>query len=197
MSKPAQIAAVAFAVGFGLALLIALLTTLAGETNMGEAVLVGIFGSIAAAFVYGNLSGNRAVAKASDADKTAALAAAPPQGKALVFVYRDAYVGKLVGMDIAIDERPVAQIKSPRFTMVTVSPGRHVMSAGFSGFAGAQVKRESDPFDFAPGTTTVLKIANRIGLVQGGLKFEMQPDLAAAKQRLARMPMTPADVPEL
>ena len=197
MSKTAQIILVAGAVALGAGFLIAFLTSLAGETNIGEAVTVAFFAGIAAAFVFGNLSGNRNVAKASDAEKTAALASAPPDGKALVFVYRDAYVGKLVGMDIAIDGRPVAQIKSPRFTMVTVGAGRHVMSAGFSGFAGAQVKTETDPFDFAPGTTTVLKIANRVGLLQGGLKFDMQTDLAAAKRRLARMPMTPADLAEI
>lgn len=152
---------------------------------------------LAAAFIFANLSGNRSIASASQADKDAALAATPPEGKALVYIYRDAYVGKLVGMNIAIDGRPVAQIKSPRFTTVAVTAGRHVLSAGFGGFAGAQVRQEDDPFDFAPGTTIVLKVANRVGLVQGGLKFVMQPDLAAAKQRLSRMPMTPADVPEI
>jgi hypothetical protein len=197
MSKTTQAVLVGLGAAIVVGFLLGFITSLGGEPNYGEAVVGGLFAGIAGAFIFGNLAGNRSIASASQADKTAALAEAPPEGKALVYIYRDAYVGKLVGMNVAIDGRPVAQIKSPRFTKVAVSAGRHVLSAGFGGFAAAQVRQEDDPFDFPPGTTIVLKVANRVGLVRGGLKFEIQPDLVAAKQRLARMPMTPADVPEL
>jgi hypothetical protein len=193
MSKTVQILLVAFVaalvVGFGLAFI----TGLDGQPNLFEAVVGGGFAGGGAAFVFGNLSGNRRVANASAAEKTAALSEPPPPGKAVVFVYRQGFVGKLLGMNIELDGTAVAQIKSPRFIRLVIAPGVHTVTAYFGGFAGPQSTPAAVAIDAAPDGVLALKITPKMGLVQGGLSLEPQADIEAAKRTLARFPMTQLD----
>jgi hypothetical protein len=197
VSKTVQILLVAFVTALVVGFAIAFLTGLDGEPNLFEAVVVGGLGGGAAAFVFGNLSGNRRVVSASDAEKRAALSEPPPPGKAVVFVYRRGYVGKLLGMNIELDGTAVAQIKSPRFIRLVVAPGVHTVTAYFGGFAGPQSTPGAVAIDAAAGGVLALKITPKMGLVQGGLSLELQGDIAAVKQRLARMPMTELDAAPL
>ena len=193
MSKTVQILLVAFVTALVLGFAIAFITSLNGEPNLYEAVVAGGFGGGAAAFVFGNLSGNRRVANASDADKRAALGEPPPPGKAVLFVYRQGYVGKLVGMNIELDGTAVAQIKSPRFIRLVVAAGVHTVTAYFGGFAGPQSTPGAVAIDAAPDSVLALRIKPKMGLVQGGLSLELQSDLTAVKRTLAGMPMTQTD----
>jgi hypothetical protein len=193
VSKTVQILLVAFVTALVLGFAIAFITSLTGETNLFEAVVVGGLGGGGAAYVFGNLSGNRRVNTVSGADKRAALSDPPPPGKAVVFVYRQGFVGKLLGMNIELDGSPVAQIKSPRFIRLVVAPGVHTVTAYFGGFAGPQSTPGAVAVDAAPGGMLALRITPKMGLVQGGLSLELQSDLAAVKRTLSRMPMTQTD----
>jgi hypothetical protein len=184
---------VALVVGFGMWFLLGL----DGEDHTVRASLTGAFAGIGAAYLFGNLSGNRKIANASDADKRAALGRQPPPGKALVFLYREGFVAKLAGLNIVIDDKPVAQLKSPRFTAVVVPAGDHAILAKFGGLAGSQ-SQEGEFSVHAPADGAIaVKMTIRIGVLKGGVAFALDPDLAEARSRMQRMPMTPPDLAEI
>jgi hypothetical protein len=149
------------------------------------------------AYILANLAGNRKVAAASPAERDAALGFQAPEGKALAYLYREGFVAMAAGMNLSVDGREVAQLKSPRFTRLVVSPGTHALAAAFGGLAGAQSKAARYDLSVTAGEVVVLKLGAAMGLVQGGVSFALQTDLAAAKTKLAGMTMTPADQAEI
>ena len=184
---------VAFLVAFGLSYLDAYI----GAPDLREEVLIGaVFGGITA-YVLGNLSGNRSIASASGADRSAAVTRTPPPGKMLLYVVREGFIAKMAGLNLAIDGRPVAQIKAPRFTLITLPARQTTLSAAFGGLAGAQSKPSELVIDPPPGDIVVVKITMALGIVQNGVTLTRQPDPEAARKSLAYVTMTPADVPEI
>jgi hypothetical protein len=157
----------------------------------------GIVAGLITAYLVLNLSGNRTVAGASAEQKRVALAREPEAGRALLYVYREGFVAKLAGLDIAIDGRPVAQLKSPRSTCIGLPAGPHILTAGFGGLAGPQNKTGHFAFEAAAGSTIAIRIASQLGAVQGSLDIATVADPAAARKTLAGMTMVPADLAEL
>ena len=130
-------------------------------------------------------------------DKAAALSREPPPGKALLFVYREGFVAKLAGLNIAVDEKPVAQLKSPRFTCIVVPAGPHGVSAKFGGLAGAQSLMGECRLDAPADGVAAVRIGVRMTMGRNGIDLEPQADMAGVRARLAGMPMTPPDPAEL
>jgi hypothetical protein len=197
MSKTLQ----AVILGFVVALVVsaggAYLLGLGGEPHPYGGVTAGVGLGLFSAYIFANLSGNRRIANASDADKAAALSRQPPPGKALLFVYREGYVAKLAGMNISIDGKPVAQLKSPRFTYVVIPAGHHVVSGKFGGLAGPQSLLGECALDVAADGVAAVRIGVRMTFGRNGIDVVPQADAAAARARLAGLPMTPPDVAEL
>src|SRR5216684_4361208 len=77
--------------------------------------LYGTGTAVFVAYILANLAGNKRVPNASDAVKSEALKLAPPAGMALLVVYREGFVAKLAGLNLAIDGREFAQLTSPKF----------------------------------------------------------------------------------
>jgi hypothetical protein len=109
---------VALVVGLGFGFVMGL----DGQDHTASATIGGLGAGVVAAYLFGNLAGNRRIASASSAEKTAALSRTPPPGKALLFLYREGFVAKLAGLNLMVDGKPVAQLKSPRFTCIVVPP---------------------------------------------------------------------------
>src|SRR6185437_5948343 len=151
MPKIAQALLIGFLVAFAVGGGIAFLETSVGAPVGMESVGAGAGAGVLAAFLLANLSGNRRLANASEADKHAALTGEPPPGKAILFLYRRGYIAKLVGMDFAVDGRTVAQLKSPHFTCVVVPAGPHTVHAAFGGFAGSPARAAECAFNARPG----------------------------------------------
>src|SRR5271169_442776 len=139
------------------------------------------FIGVITAYLLANLAGNRKVAKASDADRARALTFEAPADKALLYIYREGFVGMAAGLNIAVDARDIAQLKSPRFTCVALSPGPHKVTAAFGGLAGPQNKPASFDVDAVAGGVTALRVGISMGLLQNGIAFTPQTDLEAAK----------------
>jgi hypothetical protein len=154
---------------------------------------VGVF----TAYILANLAGNRKVATADAGAKAAALAMAPPPGKALVYAYRDGFVGMAAGLNVSVDDKPVAQLKSPRFTCVAVSPGVHSLGAAFGGLAGPQNKGAQVEVPAAAGGVYVFKLGVSMGALQNSIKAEPMTDLTPAKAKMSGMSMTVPDVAEV
>jgi hypothetical protein len=186
--------------GFVVALVVSLglgaLMAAAGErsnTPMIAGVLLGAF----TAYIMANLAGNRKVATADQAAKTEALQFTPPPGKGAVYLFREGFIGKAAGLNVAVDGKEVAQLKSPRFTRVIVSPGDHTVMAGFGGLAGAQNKATPSGFTVAAGQVAAFRFSIAMGALVNTVAVTPMPDLADVKQRLTKMPMTVPDVAEV
>ena len=95
-----------------------------GVTTIITLVIFALVGLV----IYRNLQTNRKVAEATPEQRTHALTFAPEPGKAALYVFRNQWVGRAVGVNMLIDGRDVAQIKSPRFTRILLSPGSHRIS---------------------------------------------------------------------
>ena len=145
-------------------------------------------------YILQNLSGNRAVSSVTSAERARLLAEPPPPGQALIYVYREGFVGRAVGYDVVLDFVRVAQLKSPRCTRVVVSPGDHTLAANPPGFAGTQSKAGSIAFTIQPGETIVFALKLRVGMVQGAVELLRELDARTAVARLATITMVTPEI---
>jgi hypothetical protein len=149
------------------------------------------------AYIFANLAGNKKLPIADAAEKQAALALKPPAGKSLLVAYREGFVAKLAGLNIAVDGKEFAQLTAPKFTVLALPPGTHTLTCGFGGLAGPQSKPGSYNFDVAADGVATVGIGVSMGMVQGSMKFTPIANLDAARAKLARMPMVKADPAEI
>jgi hypothetical protein len=159
--------------------------------------IYGIFTGVFVAYIFGNLAGNRKMATADSGEKDAAPKLQPPPGKALLVVYREGFVAKLAGLNVAVDGKAFAQLTAPRFTVLALPPGAHTLSCAFGGLAGPQSKPGTYDFQVAEGGVAAVGIGVVMGLVQGGLAFTPISDLDVARAKLSRTPMVKAEPAEI
>jgi len=143
-------------------------------------------------YILFNLSGTRKESKADTAVLADAMAFAAPTGQARVYVLRTGFAGKAAGMNVLLDGVPVAQLKSPRFTVVDMTPGAHEFRAHFSGGAGTQNRECSVKVDVAAGSITVLRISVELGMLKNQLLIA-PVDLDSARAELKRATMVVAE----
>ena len=115
MSKYVVAIVSGFVVAFVVSFEFSALMTAAGESHSNTPLVTGLIMGAFTAYIMANLAGNRKVATADPAAKAQALAFTPPAGKALIYLYREGFVGKAAGLNVAVDGKVVAQLKSPRF----------------------------------------------------------------------------------
>jgi len=180
---------VAFALGFAMRSL----ETSAG-TSLGWPATFGpaFFGFITF-FVLANLAGNRKVQNAGGAERDAALAFRPPEGKALLVVYREGFIGMAAGLNVMLDGKLVAQLKSPRFVVAPVDPGRHELTAAFGALAGAQNNAGAYVFEAKPGDVIPVRATLAMGALKNTVRLEDAGALEAVRQRLSRVTMVKAE----
>lgn len=147
-----------------------------------------VFGVI----VYRNLQTNRKVADATPEQRTEALAFAPVSGKAVLYVFRNQFVGRAVGVNVLIDGQDVAQIKSPRFTRLLLTPGAHRI-AGYTGTNKKPADDAGTPITANAGEVLVLKCEVEPQMVGVSVKFTQQP-LERVRGDIAKTRMVVADV---
>ncbi|ANP47255.1 hypothetical protein [Candidatus Viadribacter manganicus] len=107
-----------------------LLRSLVGGEIM--AIFALVVAVVAVVIVVRNLQTNRNVAQATPQEREQALTFAPVAGKGVLYIFRNQFVGRAVGINVLIDGREVAQLKSPRFTRLLLTPGSHRL-AGYTG----------------------------------------------------------------
>jgi hypothetical protein len=159
--------------------------------------IYGTFTGMFVAYIFGNLAGNRKLPIAGAAEKEAALALKPPAGKALLVVFREGFVAKLAGLNLAVDGREFAQLTAPKFTVLALAPGAHTLTCGFGGLAGPQSRPGTYDFEVAEGGVAAVGIGVAMGLVKGSMTFTPLASAEAARQKIARMPMVKAEPAEV
>lgn len=187
MNKRATLIVITAVVAFVVAFTLSSITSAAGFRSGNMTWTYAILGMSLAAVggaIWLGLRNNRKVATASDGEKQAILSTPPAPGMARLIVYRDGFVGKMAGVDILLGDAVVAQLKAPRFTALDLPPGAHIL--------GAMVQNKTHgplPVALAPGEVAIVHIVMSIG----GLTLTQEHDLAAARAKLAGMPMVRPD----
>jgi hypothetical protein len=154
-----------------------------GFTMLLSLVLLGIGGVI----VFRNLQTNRKVADAPADVRAAALTFAPAPDKATLYVLRTQFIGKAVGVNVLIDGREVAQIKSPRFTRILLTPGAHEIN-GHTGTTKPPAVGTGTSINANAGEILVMMCAVEPQMVASVVKFTpLTLDKARADLQKTRM----------
>ena len=107
--------------------------------------------------MYRNLKTNRKIADAPPEARIDALTFTPEPGKAALYILRNQFVGRAVGINIEVDGKQITQLKSPRFMRLTLNPGPHRIVA----YMGAPEKRKPGEAllegNAQPGEVLILK----------------------------------------
>lgn len=194
MNKYAKPLIVGFIVLLAVVFLLGLLGVAIGVDFGGMPFFTGALLGAFVAYLMANLAGNRAGVAASEADRAAAASLTPPPGKALLIVYREGFVAKAAGMNLALDGWEFAQIKGGKFTAIAVDPGEHELTAGFGGLAGPQNNAAVASFLLREGGVMAHRATVSMGAVKNSVVLSPAPeDRDALSKRLARMPMTAPD----
>jgi hypothetical protein len=180
--------AVTFAAGVGFGLL----DYFSGSSSSTSVVLPVVLGFFTF-LILQMLSGNRKEARVDDAARQSSLSAPAPAGEALLYIYREGFVGKAVGWNVSLDGKALAQLRSPRFTQTTITPGRHTLAVSLGGFAGTQNKPAETTFDSQPGEVIVFAMKTKMGALANTIFFVREPDTPTALQKLSKMPMVAAE----
>jgi hypothetical protein len=177
---------VAALVSFGFSAFMAAAGADAGYLPTLLGMMLGVF----AAYIMANLAGTKLGKAATPEQKQAVLDFRPQfSDQALLVVYREGFVGKAAGMDLSVDNRFVAQLKSPRFTAISVSPGGHQLSMAFGGLAGKQNKPTVEGFIAAPGDVIAFRATMQMGMMKNRIVVERIESDDALVQRLKPMIM--------
>ncbi len=116
--------------GFALGLLSAYLET-HGERPIAEmtrlTMVLGVSGMVAS--IVATRGANRRVARAAAMEEKEAKRFAPVADQATVYVFRDAFVGKVAGLDVLLDGTPIGQTRGKTFYRLQIAPGEHVLTS--------------------------------------------------------------------
>jgi hypothetical protein len=183
--------AAALVVGFGMGFL----NRLADPESSSVSPIFPTITALVVFFVLQMLSGNRKEVKVDDAGRQSSLHATAPAGQALLYIYREGFMGKAVGWNVALDGALLAQLRSPRFTQTALSPGSHTLAASIGGFAATQNKPAETTFDARSGEVIVFAMKSKMGAMSNTLIFVREADAPTALQKLSKIPMVAAERP--
>lgn len=88
---------------------------------------LGVSGIVAS--IAGTRGGNRSIAHAGSGAEEEAKRCAPVSDRATVYVFRDAFIGKLAGLDVLVDGTPVGQTRGKTFYRLELAPGEHLLTS--------------------------------------------------------------------
>lgn len=170
------------------------LRALLGPEIMGVLTLIALI--VIAVIVFRNLKTNRKVPEMTPEQRAQALAFTPDPARAALYVFRNQFVGRAAGVNVLVDGRETAQIKSPRFTCILLTPGAHRI-AGYTGTNKAPSPDQGLAFNAAAGEIIVMKCEVEPQLVGVTVKFTPLA-LDAARADVAKITrMVAPDVAEV
>jgi len=183
---------IAFAVAFVAGVGLGFLNSLSGSSSETTFILPVVLG-VLVFFILQMRAGNRKEVRVDAAGRQSLLSAAAPAGQALLYVYREGFMGKMVGWNVSLDGAALAQLRSPRFTQTALSPGAHTLAVSLGGLAGTQNKPAETIFEAKPGEVIVMAMKSKMGAMSNTLFFVREPDATAALQKLSKIPMVAAE----
>lgn len=193
MSKYALPIIIGLVVAFVISGALSLLAAMAGTSAGMSPAIVGSLAGVFTAYIMANLAGNRKGVAGSAEQKAAAVALTPPPGQALLIVYRDGFVGMAAGLNVSVDGRVVAQLKSPRFTAIPLDAGAHEMELAFGALAGKQNKPNVERFGAGAGEVIAYRAKVSMGALQNTIAVDRVSADAELTAKLRGMTMTAPD----
>ena len=121
-------AVTAFIMGFALAFLSSWLEA-RGEHPIPQStrmlMIIGMSGVVAS--IAATRGANRRVARAAATEEAEAKRCAPVADRATVYVFRDASVGKVAGLDVLLNGTAIGQTRGKTFYRLQLAPGEHLL----------------------------------------------------------------------
>ena len=189
MPKTIRMIMIAALIGGLLALVLGLITAVAGVTDgTGIAVFTGGCFAVLCYLSMRGMAGNVNARRLSPAEQTALLAAPPPPGKGAVVVIRRGCVGRKMGMDVALDGQRVAQLKSPACVRIPAPAGPRELSVAMP---AAKAAPAAVAVNIAAGDTLFFEAGLKSAL-KPSLTLATVPDPAAAQRLAEQTPMVAA-----
>jgi hypothetical protein len=142
-----------------------------------------------------NLTSNRKVSDAGADVRRQALAFTPDASRATLYVLRTQFLGMAVGINVEVDGKPVAQLKSPRFTRILLTPGTHRVG-GYTGPASGRKPGGELDLSAAPGEIIVVMCEVEPGMVGTVSKFK-RVELETVRAKLQSTRMVAPDLAEV
>ena len=177
---------------FGVALAVGFLIGLVPGEGSAMPLIFGMMAGAFTVYIMSNLSGNTAEGAADAETKRRALTFEAAPGRAALYLVRTGFIAKLAGLNVELDGKTVAQLKSPRFARLDIRPGQHLIRAGFGGGLTAQSNPAELSLQAKPGEVIVLQL----GVAMGALKNNVQitrGTLDGVRGSLAGMKMVAAE----
>jgi hypothetical protein len=190
MNKTVRNALIAAGVAVVVSFVFSVLDAMTHSADVGSAglTLAGVSGALIFVVLQFR-GGNRRVSPADAQARAQALTFSCPPDRALVYFIRTGFAGKAVGVDIAVDGKTAAQIRSPRFTYLSLAPGSHALTAQIGdGQSKLSPQSAQFPATLAAGSVTLLHIGIQRGLLTSQLVFEPWT-LDKAKAQLGKIGM--------
>ena len=172
----------AFIMGFGLALLSAWLEA-HGEHAIPQStrmlMIIGVSGMVAS--IAASRGANRRVARAAAGEEAEAKRFSPVADRATVYVFRDAFVGKVAGLDVLLDGTPIGQTRGKTFYRLQLPPGEHLL-ASRNPQDGSQREHR-----LRADAGSLLFLEQRVSIGMTALRHEIVPaEQSAATSRIQR-----------
>jgi len=152
-------------------------------------IWTGFFVGGFTAFIMANLAGTKLGKAATPEQKAEALSFKGRPGEATVIIARHGVLGMAAGVNISVDGKVRAQLKSPRFTVLTVPAGEHELGAAFGGLAGKQNKPVLVSFVAREGDVLAFRTGTSMGMLQNKVMLERVEDFEALHQSLSTVTM--------
>ncbi|WP_421728950.1 hypothetical protein [Brevundimonas sp.] len=194
MTKYIKPIIVGFVVAFVISGGISFMVASAGGSAGWLPAFIGGFIGVFTAYIMANLAGNRAGRAAQPAQQEAALNLRPEPGRAMLIVFREGFVGMAAGMNVSVDGRVVAQLKSPRFTAIPLDVGRHEMQLAFGALAGAQNRAGVEEFGVGAGEVVAYRATVSMGALKNSVALERITPDATLTAKLKAMKMVAPEV---
>lgn len=157
--------------------------------TLGLLLFIPVVGFIA--FV---LLKNKGGAEADEATTAAARQFTAADGKAAIYVMRDAFVAGQQGMNVTIDDDMTAQFRTGRFVKAEVEPGDHTVIAQMASQTKGTAK--TYPVSVAAGECVLLDAKIAMGALQGSVEFEEHREPGIARGKLAKLKLVEWSAPE-
>lgn len=137
------------------------------------------------------LAGNRAQAQASSEEDRLAKQFTPVAERAIVYVFRDAFYGKFLGLDLALDGTALGQTRGKTYFRLDLAPGEHVLLSHNPQNDSVTEHR------FSVAACSIGFLEHRVRLGGGALKHDFAAvDAAAAAARVRRCRLLALPLPQ-
>jgi len=150
----------------------------------GERLMMSVCAAGVLAAVSTFLSGNRAQAQASSEEDRLAKQFTPIAERAVVYVFRDAFYGKFLGLDVTLDGTTLGQTRGKTYFRLDLAPGEHVLVSHNPQNDSVTEHR------FSVAACSISFLEHRVRLGGGALKHDfatVEAAAAAARVRRCRM----------